>query len=55
MCVPVMVWAAGHFFGGYNAALHFFTAYVLELDGSVADVKVVLEHMIQLHQDACTL
>lgn len=55
MCVPVMVWASGHFLGGHDAPLHLFTAYVLELDGGVADVKVVLEQMIQLLQDAGTL
>jgi hypothetical protein len=51
----MLMWTAGHLFGGHNAAFHHFTAYVLKLDGSVADVKVVLEHVIELHQDACTL
>ena len=55
MRVPVMVLAPHHLLRRHHAALHLFTADVLELDGRMTDVKVVLEHMIQLHQDARAL
>ena len=38
-----------------NAALQLLAADVLELDGGVADVEVVLEHVIELDQDAGAL
>lgn len=55
MRVPVMVLSTGHLLGWHDTALHLFTAYVLKLNGSVADVEVVFEQMIDLHQDASTL
>ena len=55
MRVPVIVWVTGHLLGWHHATFHLFTAYVFKLDGGMADVKVVLEHMVQLFQDACAL
>ena len=39
--------AAGHFFNGDDAALQLSAADVLELDGGVADAKVVTEHLVE--------
>jgi hypothetical protein len=46
---------AGHFFNGDYAAIEHLAAGVLELDGGVADLEIVAEHLIELEQDACTL
>ena len=47
--------SAGHFFNGDYAAVGFRAAYVLELDGGVADVVVVLEQVVEVEQDAGAL
>src|SRR5439155_2437428 len=56
--VAVVVLAAsgsGHLFRGNNTPLKRLTPDVLKLDSRVADVKVILENMIQVHQNARTL
>ena len=54
MCVAVVcaARAAGHFINGDDAALDFAAADVLELDGGVADLKMIIENMVELDQDA---
>lgn len=46
---------AGHFCHGDYAAIEHLAACVLKLDGGVADVKVVLQHMVDLDKDAGAL
>ena len=57
MRVPVVmaVASAGHLFDRHDAAFKLLAADVLKLDGGVADVEVVFEHMVQLDQDAGAL
>lgn len=43
---------ACHFFDGDDAAVGFSAADVLELDGGVADVVVVLEHVVEVDENA---
>src|ERR1035438_8162234 len=47
--------ASGHLFNGDYAALELAAADVLELNGGMADVKVVLEHVVELEEDAGAL
>ena len=47
--------AAGHLFHGDDAAFKLFTALMLELDGGVSDLEVLLEHVVELDQDAGAL
>jgi len=44
--------AAGHFINGHDAALDFAATDVLELDGGVADLKMIFENMVELDEDA---
>jgi len=53
--VPVAVVVSGHFFNGDNAAVGFFAACVLKLDGGVADLEVVFEDVVDLDEDAGAL
>ncbi len=57
MCVAVVFagCAASHFFNGDDAAIEHLAAGVFELDGGVADLKVVVEHLVELEQDAGAL
>src|SRR5580658_1236359 len=50
--VCVFLGGAGHFFKGHNASFEFAAADVLELDGGVGDLEVLLENMVELFQDA---
>ena len=50
-----MAVAAGHLFNGYHAAIEHLAPGVLELDGSVADLKAVAEHLVELGQNTGTL
>jgi hypothetical protein len=45
----------GHFFNGDDAAFKLIAAGVLELDGGVADLEVVIENVVELDQDAGAL
>ena len=42
--MSVMMMAPCHLLGRHHTALQLFTADVLELDGCVANVKMLLEH-----------
>jgi hypothetical protein len=56
--MPVVVrvlLAAGQFFRGNHAAFNLAAANVLELNGGVADVKVVVEQMVESLADARAL
>jgi len=58
MRMPVVVrvlLAAGQFFRGNHAAFNLAAANVLELNGGVADVKVVVEQMVESLADARAL
>jgi hypothetical protein len=46
---------AGHFFDGNDAAFQLAAADVLELDGGVRDLEVLLQYMVELFQDAGAL
>jgi phage tail protein X len=58
MRVAVMVanlGVGGHLCNRNYAAMGLFAADVLELDGGVADVEVLFEHVIEIDQDAVAL
>jgi hypothetical protein len=44
--------AARHLFGRNHAALMHVAADVLELDGGVADVKMIAQQMVEFFEDA---
>ena len=46
---------SGHFFDGNDASLQLIAANVLELDGGVGDLEVLLEHVVEFDQDAGAL
>src|ERR1017187_5346697 len=45
----------GHFFNRDDATFQLLAANMLELNCRVTDLEMVLEHMVQLYQDACAL
>ena len=45
----------GHIFHGDHAAVQFLATLVLKLEGGVADLEVLPEHMVELDQDAGAL
>ena len=47
--------ASGHFFRGNDTPLERFTADVFKLNGRVTDVEVILEHVVQIHENAGAL
>lgn len=47
--------AAGHFFDGHHAAFQFAAADVFELNGGMADEKVLAQDVIEFHEDAGAL
>ena len=46
---------AHHLFNGNDAAMHLLAAHMLKLDGTVANVVVLFENVVQLQQNAGTL
>ena len=55
MPVAVVTVRAGHLFHWNYAAVELFAAYVLKLNGGVADVKSLPEHVVELYQNAGAL
>jgi len=55
MPVAVVAVHAGHLFHGNHAAVELFAAHVLKLNGGVADVKSLPEHVVELYQNAGAL
>ena len=53
MVVPVFL--RGHLFNRNHAAMQLLAAGVFELDGGVGDAEVLLEHVVEIDQDAGAL
>ena len=55
MPAAVAMLMCGHLFNGNDAAVLLWAAGVLKLNGSVADVKTILEDVVQIEQNASAL
>ena len=56
MYMPVMVCTIGrHFFGRNDTSFECFTADMFELNCRMADMEVIFQDVVQIHQDARAL
>ena len=55
MMMRMFAGRASHLFDRNHAALQFSTDGVLKLDGGVRNLKMLLEHMVELFQNAGAL